>query len=100
MNREKPNCYECKHRGCVPGDAHSCCNHPKIEKAPMGELAALFGSVGRLLNVIQEAKKLNIVGHPQGIRRGWFNWPYNFDPTWLKSCDGFENKKAATLKSK
>jgi hypothetical protein len=23
---------------------------------------------------------------------GWFFWPYNFDPRWLKSCDGFEPK--------
>ena len=25
----KPNCYDCNHRGGIPGDAHSCCKHPK-----------------------------------------------------------------------
>lgn len=24
----KPDCYKCKYRGNLPGDAHSCCKHP------------------------------------------------------------------------
>jgi hypothetical protein len=42
--------------------------------------------------IITAAKKLNIVGHPTGIKRGWFMWPANFDPTWLQNCNGFEKK--------
>lgn len=57
----KPNCYECMHRRELPGDCHSTCAN-------------------------REAK---VTGDAHGIRRGWFFWPYNFDPTWLKSCDGF-----------
>lgn len=26
----KPNCYECRHRRDVPGDAHSECVHPDV----------------------------------------------------------------------
>ncbi len=26
--KEKPNCYQCKYRGTVPGDTHSCCRYP------------------------------------------------------------------------
>ena len=62
----KVNCHKCIHRGSIPGSAHSCCNCKK---------------------------KINIKVNPIGVRisilRGWFIWPINFDPIWLKSCDGF-----------
>ena len=35
-------------------------------------------------------KSLNVTGSPHGVRHGWFNWPWNFDPIWLEQCDGFE----------
>ena len=71
----KPNCYECKYRGEVPGDAHSCCNHPTVKQNPFKAPVAL-----------------NIKGDSTGIRNGWFLWPFNFDPVWLKSCSGFDAK--------
>jgi len=94
-NSKKPNCYECKHRGTIPGDCHSKCNHPSIGKIdPLSELLGIFASVGRVAPVTHEsAKKLNIKGNHHGIKNGWFNWPMNFDPTWLEKCDGFENKE-------
>ena len=64
MSEKKPNCYTCKHRGTIPGDAHSRCSN-------------------------EEAK---VQGKETGIRRGWFMWPLNFDPTWLISCSGFSEK--------
>ncbi len=67
----KPNCHKCKHRGTIPGDAHSRCNNA-------------------------EAK---VKGHLVGIRGGWFHHPYNFDPTWLLECDGFERLKASGLQT-
>lgn len=39
------------------------------------------------------ARALNVTGDPMGIRRGWFLWPVNYDPVWLRSCDGFERRK-------
>ena len=69
-------CYECEYRGTVPGDAHSCCKHPLAE-----QLLFLAGPL------------LNIIGDPHGIRSGWFLWPLNFDPTWLKNCNGFKGKE-------
>ena len=65
--KDNPDCYECKHRGTIPGDAHSRCNNP-------------------------EAK---VKGHPGGIKDGWFYHPVNFDPVWLLECDGFEQLKAS-----
>lgn len=58
-------CYNCKHRKDVPGDAHSSCTN-------------------RLAIAI---------GEPHGIRNGWFFHPLNFDPVWLRHCDGFEPAK-------
>ena len=34
--------------------------------------------------------KAHVEGDSYGRRSGWFNWPRNFDPTWLESCDGFK----------
>ena len=63
-----PDCYECKHRRGLVGDAHSRC------------------SIGK------SAKELGIKGHAVGINGGWFCWPMNYDPTWLLACNGFESK--------
>jgi hypothetical protein len=77
----KFNCYKCKFRGSVPGDAHSCCRHP-------GNSTGMFD----FLNTenAKNAKKLNIKANSHGIRSGWFMWPVNFDPVWLENCDGFK----------
>ena len=64
---KKPNCYECEHRGIVPGSCHSSCSHPK-------------------------RNDVEITGNTYGISMGWFSWPWDFDPTWLISCNGFSQK--------
>ena len=87
---KKPNCYECEFRGTIPGDAHSRCNHPKV-KQDSNMLGALVDMLGG--KNTEAAKELGIKENPQGIRRGWFMWPTNFDPTWLQSCSGFKSKE-------
>lgn len=71
---EKPNCYKCSHRRELAGNAHSRCNNLKA----------------------------SVTGNPYGIKSGWFMWPLNFDPIWLKSCNGFstdeKDAKAPTQK--
>lgn len=57
-------CYECKFRGNIPGDCHSTCT----------------------------CKTAIAFGDKEAIRRGYFAWPLNFDPVWLKYCDSFEKK--------
>jgi hypothetical protein len=60
----KPDCYKCKYRRDIQGDVHSeCTNHTATTE-----------------------------GDPCGKRNGWFSWPWNYDPIWLKSCDGFVAK--------
>ncbi len=96
----KPGCHECKHRRDVPGSAHSKCAHPKVASSqtvsdPFAEILSILGSVGRSAPVmaVDAAAELGIIGHPHGIRYGWFNWPWNFDPAWLENCSGFEKKE-------
>ena len=86
----KANCYKCKFRGNIPGDAHSCCNHSSLPNS-----ANMFDGLVNILSGKAEgaAKKLNIKGNLHGIRSGWFMWPANFDPIWLENCDGFEKKE-------
>ena len=73
-------CYRCKYRGRVPGDTHSCCHYPGNNT----NLFAMFEASNFL-----QAAKLHIEADPYGIRMGWFMWPVNFDPAWLRRCDGF-----------
>lgn len=92
-----PNCYECMYRGEVPGSAHSCCNHPsnkKLHDDPFLNLMAIFASVGRVAPVAGVGdEKMIVKGSLYGIQKGWFNYPFNFDPVWLEECNGFKGKK-------
>ena len=84
-----PNCYDCKHRGTIPGDAHSMCHHPLV-----GNEDNMFGALVKMASggTAEAATKLNIRASAHGVRSGWFMWPANFDPCWLENCDGFEKK--------
>lgn len=59
------NCYKCKNKESVLGNAHIKCNKPD----------------------------LFMTGREQGIENGWFYYPLLFDPIWrTKECDNFEQK--------
>jgi len=96
-DRPKPNCYECVWRRDCIASAHSRCAHPDVGKEgsdPAGELLAIFASVGRMAPLIAKAAVgLGITGNAHGIAHGWFNWPWNFDPVWLLTCNGFKAKE-------
>lgn len=62
----KSNCYECIHRGALPGSCHSRCRN------------------------ISAKVKMN----PYGVKSGWGLWPIDFDPIWVESCDGFSQDTA------
>lgn len=88
MPDTRPDCYACTHRRNLPGSAHSSCHHPAtkpIHDNPLAGLVALMGGDGPIYPQV-----LGVVGNPNGIKRGWFSWPCNFDPNWLQACDGFE----------
>ncbi len=84
------NCYNCIYRRNIPGDAHSMCVHPEtgMDKTEYPEFEGLLGMLG--LGVSKDAaRKLNIAADAHGVSHGWFMWPGNFDPVWLRSCSGF-----------
>lgn len=58
----KKGCYDCKYRKEFPGSTYSRCTN----------------------------KNAKVEGNSYGIKNGWFDHPYNFDPVWLEECDGFE----------
>lgn len=89
----KPNCYKCKWQRDLAGSAHSKCVHPKNNVSlenPLLEVLSIFGSVGRVPNLVSGG--LKVKGSEHGIKNGWFNYPFNFDPVWLLECDGYEEK--------
>lgn len=98
---DAPNCYRCEYRRDVPGDAHSSCHHPPFAKMldnPMAQLISglagkRFGAVGPVPLVEEGQKPIKVVGNPYGIKKGWFNWPFNFDPGWLMECSGYTPKR-------
>ena len=62
-------CWTCQHRRAIPGDAHISCANPDPA----------------------------MQGHRRGIDRGWFIYPFNFDPVWKeKECANYEPQKEAT----
>jgi len=86
-------CYKCIYRRDVSGSAHSQCTHPSLRKVtndPVLQVFSIFASVGRVQPITVTNKELNIKGDPHGIKNGWFNFPFNFDPVWLLNCDGFK----------
>lgn len=85
----KPNCYACKHRRNVPGDAHSVCGALPAEL--IFDAMALF-----LLTAGQvHAGKVVVTAHPHGVRSGWCSWPINFDPVWIDQCSLYAAKEEA-----
>ena len=79
----KANCYECKHRRTLTYSAHSECKHPALDgKGAILAIAAIMAG-GRF-------RPFNLTGSAHGMRNGWFSWPLDFDPIWLKTCDAFE----------
>lgn len=90
----RSNCYECRHRRSILGDTHSSCSHPtvaSIAQTDAGQLLQMLGKrAGGPAIATTHADALGVKGSAHGIAHGWFQWPFNFDPIWLESCDGFE----------
>lgn len=91
----KPNCYKCKYRRKTVGSVHSRCIHPSLSEPSADEVVtSILAGVGRVsLPAHSAMKDLNITARQHGIDKGWFIWPFNFDPVWLETCDGFAEKE-------
>ncbi len=90
----KPNCYECKFRGTVPGSAHSRCNVLSSNcsnESEVFELEILL-STHRVQLTNKETNESLVKLNDHGIVNGWASWPIDFDPIWVDGCV-FETKK-------
>lgn len=57
------DCYSCIHKRTVPGDAHISCANPDI----------------------------SVQGNTHAIIKGWFFYPFLFDPAWMETkCADFQ----------
>ena len=63
-DENRPDCHKCVNRDPLPMTHHIQCLEPK----------AL------------------ISGNARAAQKGWFHWPWNFDPVWLEECNKFEEK--------
>ena len=91
----RPDCYRCEYRAEVPGEVHSSCHHPACHallEEPLGQLLALWGSPRRTVPPRDSLPGITVKANPHGIRHGWFNHPYNFDPVWLEECSAFKEQ--------
>ena len=88
----KMDCFKCKHRLPVPGSCHSTCKHPKVvNDDPFANLLGTLASVGRTSPIISPAiANLGIMLNPHGVKNGWCNFPFDFDPIWVDACKGYE----------
>lgn len=80
-------CYTCKYRRSISGDTHSSCHHPDNKVMLDDPLLSILGMMKVNIHI---ENKIKVSGNVHGIKNGWFNWPFNFDPVWLESCDGYE----------
>jgi len=89
----KPNCFKCRHKGNIPGNAHIKCDHPMVADNELFKVAALLRVGVRALGQKPDGDifpPLNIKGNKYGIEKGWLVWPVDFDPVWLENCKGFK----------
>jgi len=102
MPEDKPNCYECNHRGTLVNNCHTRCLHPEVVELTIDtpDITVLPNFYIMQMNpvvfqiIMRGVEKLDIKGHPTGIKGGRFDWPVQFDPTWLLNCSGFEQKES------
>ena len=86
----------CKYEGNLAGQSHIKCEHSLV-KDNMGplmtDLLSTLGGRGNISTLPDIQISMRIIGNVTGIKNGWFNWPFNFDPVWLDKCDSFEEKE-------
>lgn len=82
------NCYECAHRGNVPGSAHSSCDVLRARTGKSG--GEMLAAMVMMTSGVVDVAGVRVSGNHHGIRSGWFSWPVDYDPAWLTECTGFE----------
>jgi hypothetical protein len=79
-------CHSCKHGETIPqSGSHLRCTNPLVAREAPHFIAKIAGGEA----ATNLPGSLDIEGDEHGIKKGWFAWPVNFDPVWLKHCRGY-----------
>jgi len=94
---KKPNCYKCHWKKDLLGSCNVKCSHPLLlnETADENQFTMIMSallSVRYIPFSLSGNNPIGVVGDQHGIKNGWFNFPYNYDPVWLIKCQGFREK--------
>jgi hypothetical protein len=80
------NCNKCKFHESIPGDAHVSCTMLPIQSRMYAVV------IINLSAKVTTQTGIEVVCEPHGVDSGWCNWPINYDPIWIKSCNQFVEK--------
>ena len=94
----KPDCYQCEYHKPLGHKGRIGCFQPKVRGLRrMSSEDTMWGILGTLEGLPIAASNLSflfgITINLEGMLKGEFRWPFNYDPTWLEACDGFKQKK-------
>lgn len=87
------DCRKCKYRGRAGSNTlHSKCCHPVVDQimSDHDALGIVFDNFSLHNKVTSGLWGLNIEVEPSAVANGWCYWPFNFDPIWVKECNGFK----------
>ncbi len=85
------NCTECEYHEKISwADGFCGCNYPGVNLSLLGA-----AKVSKPMNEANKkvARELAIRAEERAVLRGWFNWPYFFNPKWLNQCMGYTQKR-------
>ncbi len=88
-------CRKCRHVGSVPNSVHCSCKHPIAIQIisnhdSLFEMMKQITSESRLSYTGSLNLKLNEEYREYALSNGYVIFPINFDPRWIKNCEGFE----------
>lgn len=79
----KNNCLNCDFKGTVAGSCHISCNYPKFDdKNKLNISILLLGNFPEANSFLKSNFGFSIDQHP--VLNGWFNFPFDFDPSWIQ----------------
>ncbi len=84
-------CKECIHHRQLENSAHFKCANPAVidpESEVTSKTLELLG-IEPDLKISPNAGLLDLTVDIQGLKESKFNWPFDFDPYWVKHCNGF-----------
>lgn len=82
------NCYSCKFKRNIPGNNHISCAKAKNENSASLMLVSILDR-HKFQQILNQVYNFSVPDY--AITSGWFQFPMNFDPSWIQGkCSQFE----------